>query len=653
MKKADLKELRRMIAAAHIAQTPEDYAKVRDFFKQTCTAHGLSTKGMDMEDAESFVERLYATRLICPVWEAQAEEEERMVYPKHERFLIRWFSAILKDSDAALPRALRDKTGLQDAELYELTAACFLLLLQNARTSDWVKKYIEPLKTAVREEVPTLPPPSKRWNDAVIGTITGDQLQKGCTRLPDDALLRGAVDLTDNDLLLVLLAEQNPTINDYLEQGKRYLVAGLAEAEDTTDTGIQTAMSQLKSGRIRLEDAVPLIANFLGGQDGGLGLLASPSRKERKLEYRILRHIFFLLLGGDEDLYGTQEDFRDLTIQIGLAVGMKGAELDEFLKQTGHPGIDYKGIELFYAYAADRFETAKWMHARAMQAVYEKMCTVRTAETAGSRLQATTFYRRRYMKENWSIRTPRNLMEQCQKDNMPWQRFGPNVPRCEASSQLAELRHILIDLEYYAADTHTKEETGQYKLIRDAIQNENLARNFLSDFDVNSVGYQAFLTWGTLPGKDGKPGGFRRRLNAQTEQKFGPYYPADPFETATLYMDREAFWYPTMPERAERITFAGDDAEVFSIAASRALNALRTGRWLPRDAFVQLLFLRFLVTYAATGTQRLPKDPDEVLQIFRDESTGTLEHCRLQPYDVQAEELLTQNLRAAAQRYLK
>ena len=51
-----------MIAAAHIAQTPEDYAQVWDFFKQTCTAHGLSTKGMDMEDAEDFV-ALGATRL--------------------------------------------------------------------------------------------------------------------------------------------------------------------------------------------------------------------------------------------------------------------------------------------------------------------------------------------------------------------------------------------------------------------------------------------------------------------------------------------------------------------------------------------------------------------------------------------------------------
>ena len=642
-----------MIAAAHIAQTPEDYARVRDFFKQTCAAHGLSTEGMDMEDAEDFVESLYATRLICPVWEAQAKEEKRKVYPEHEQFLIRWFSAMLVDSDAALPRALRDKTKRQDADIYKLTAACFILLLQNARTSDWVKKYIEPLKTAVREEMPTLPPPSKRWNDAVIQNITNEQLQKGCTRLPDDALLRGAVDLTDNALLRALLGEQNPTINDYLEQGKRYLVAGLAGEEDTSDTGIQAALSQLKSGHIRLEDAVPLIADFLGGWDDGLGLLASPNRKEKKLEYRILRHIFFLLLGGDEDLYGTQEDFRELTIQIGLSVGMDGARLDKFLKETGHPGIDYKGIELFYTYAADRFETAKWMHARAMQAIYEKMCTVRTAETAGSRLQATTFYRRRYRNENWSIRNPRNLMKQCQKDNMPWQRFGPNVPRCEASSQLAELRYILIDLEYYAADTHTEEEKARYDQIRDAIHNENLARNFGTDFDADCAGYQAFLAWGTLPGKDGKPGGFRRRLNAQTEQKFGPYYPADPFEMATLYMDREAFWYPTMPERAERITFAGDDAEVFSIAASRALNALRTGRWLPRDAFVQLLFLHFLVTYAVVEKKPLPKDPDEVLQIFRDESTGTLEHCRLQPYDVQAEELLTQNLRAAAQRYLK
>lgn len=641
-----------MIAAAHIEQTPEDYARVRDFFKQTCAAHGLSTEGMDMEDAEDFVESLYATRLICPVWEAQAKEEKRKVYPEHEQFLIRWFSAMLVDSDAALPRALRDKTKRQDADIYKLTAACFILLLQNARTSDWVKKYIEPLKTAMRRVMPTLPPPSKRWNNADISTITDDKLQEGCTYLPDDALLRWAVDLTDNDLLRALLGEQNPTINDYLEQGKRYLVARLAEKEDTTDTEIQTALSQLKSGCIRLEQAVPLIANFLGGRDGGLGLLASPSRKERKLEYRILRHIFFLLLGGDEDLYGTQEDFRELTIQIGLSVGMDGARLDKFLKETGHPGIDYKGIELFYAYAADRFETAKWMHARAMQAIYEKMCTVRTAETAGSRLQATTFYRRRYRNENWSIRNPRNLMKQCQKDNMPWQRFGPNVPRCEASSQLAELRHILIDLEYYAADTHTEEEKARYDQIRDAIHNENLARNFGTDFDADCAGYQAFLAWGTLPGKDGKPGGFRRRLNAQTEQKFGPYYPADPFEKATLYMDREAFWYPTIPERAERVDLASDDTEVFSLAASRALNALRTGRWLPRDAFVQLLFLRFLVTYAAVEKKRLPKDPDKVLEIFQQESTGTLEHCRLQPYDVQAEELLTQNLRDAAQRYL-
>lgn len=644
-----------MIAAAHIAQTPEDYARVRDFFKQTCAAHGLSTEGMDMEDAEDFVESLYATRLICPVWEAQAKEEKRTVYPKHERFLIRWFSAMLSDSDAALPRALLDEIKLQDTGLYELTAACFILLLQNARTSDWVKKYIEPLKTAMRRVMPTLPPPSKRWNNADISTIIDDKLQEGCTYLPDDALLRGAVDLTDNDLLRALLGEQNPTINDYLEQGKRYLVAGLAEEEDTTDIEIQTALSQLKSGCIRLEQAVPLIANFLGGRDGGLGLLASPSRKERKLEYRILRHIFFLLLGGDEDLYGTQEDFRELTIQIGLSVGMDGARLDKFLKETGHPGIDYKGIELFYAYAADRFETAKWMHARAMQAIYEKMCTVAEAPSTGSRLIGTTFYRRRYLTESWKDRTPQKFMRQCMWDGLPGQRLASNDPRNEDSSEIKDLRCILIDLEYYAVGAHTEEETARYNQIKTAVENERLARNFNIPFDINSAGYQAFLAWGTLPGKDGKPGGFRRRLNAQTEQKFGPYYPADPFETATLYGEREAFWYPTKPERAERtehIKRDGDATEAFSLAASRALNTLRTGRWLPRDAFVQLLFLRFLVTYAATGTQRLPKDPDAVLQIFRDESTGTLEHCRLQPYDVQAEELLTQNLRDAAQRYL-
>ena len=494
-----------MIAAAHIAQTPEDYAQVRDFFKQTCTAHGLSTKGMDMEDAEDFVESLYATRLICPVWEAQAKEEKRKVYPKHERFLIRWFSVMLDDFDAALPRALREKTVLQDAELYELTAACFILLLQNARTSDWVKKYIEPLKTAVREEMPTLPPPSKRWNDAVIQNITDEQLQKGCTRLPDDALLRGAVDLTDNALLRALMGEQNPTINDYLEQGKRYLVAGLAGEEDTSDTGIQAALSQLKSGHIRLEDAVPLIADFLGGWDDGLGLLASPNRKEKKLEYRILRHIFFLLLGGDEDLYGTQEDFRDLTIQIGLAVGMKGAELDEFLKQTGHPGIDYKGIELFYAYAADRFETAKWMHARAMQAIYEKMCTVAEAPSTGSRLIGTTFYRRRYLTESWKDRTPQKFMRQCMWDGLPGQRLASNDPRNEASSEIKDLRCILIDLEYYAAGTHTEEETARYNQIKTAVENERLARNFNIPFDINCAGYQEFLAWGTLPGKDGKP----------------------------------------------------------------------------------------------------------------------------------------------------
>lgn len=641
-----------MIATAHIAKTPAAYAKVQNFFKQTCAAHGLSTKGVDMEDAKDFVESLYATRLICPVREDKAEEEERTVYPKHERFLIHWFSAMLSDSDAALPRALLDEIKLQDTGLYELTAACFILLLQNARTSDWVKKYIEPLKTAMRRVMPTLPPPSKRWNNADISTIIDDKLQEGCTYLPDDALLRGAVDLTDNDLLRALLGEQNPTINDYLEQGKRYLVAGLAEEEDTTDIEIQTALSQLKSGCIRLEQAVPLIANFLGDRDGGLGLLASPSRKERKLEYRILRHIFFLLLGGDEDLYGTQDDFRELTIQIGLSVGMDGARLDKFLKETGHPGIDYKGIELFYAYAADRFETSQWMHARAMQAIYEKMCTVRTAKTAGSRLQATTFYRRRYANENWSTRTPKSLLAQCRKDNMPWQHFGPNVPRCEASSQLAELRHILIDLEYYAADTHTEEENARYHQILDAIHNENLARNIGADFDTNCEGYRAFLEWGKLPGKDGKTGGFRRHLNAKTEQRFGSYYPADPFEEAVLYKKREAFWYPTPPERAERVDLARDDTEVFSLAASRALNALRTGHWLPRDAFVQLLFLRFLVTYAAVERQPLPKNPDNVLKIFQQDSTGTLEHCRLQPYDAQTEELLTQNLRDAAQRYL-
>ena len=227
----------------------------------------------------------------------------------------------------------------------------------------------------------------------------------------------------------------------------------------------------------------------------------------------------------------------------------------------------------------------------------------------------------------------------------------------DAAARDRLIRHNLrlvahIAKKYYAADTHTEEEKARYDQIRDAIHNENLARNFGTDFDADCAGYQAFLAWGTLPGKDGRPGGFRRRLNAQTEQKFGPYYPADPFEMATLYKKREAFWYPTMPERAERIDLAGDDTEVFSIAASRALNALRTGRWLPRDVFVQLLFLRFLVTYAAVKKKPLPDTPAKVLQLFQQESTGTLEHCRLQPYDVQEEELLTRNLRDAAQRYL-
>ena len=48
----------------------------------------------------------------------------------------------------------------------------------------------------------------------------------------------------------------------------------------------------------------------------------------------------------------------------------------------------------------------------------------------------------------------------------------------------------------------------------------------------------------------------------------------------------------------------------------------------------------------------LQAKPGRLLQLFRQGSTNTLEHCRLQPYDVQAEELLTRNLRDAAQRYL-
>lgn len=98
-----------------------------------------------------------------------------------------------------------------------------------------------------------------------------------------------------------------------------------------------------------------------------MGWLDAPNKRSEKLPYRVIRHLFFLILGLDDPLYGSAEDMRTLLIQLGFALGMRSTEIDELLKDSGLSGLAYNTNEIILAYAADYFDDSAYLHARALQ----------------------------------------------------------------------------------------------------------------------------------------------------------------------------------------------------------------------------------------------------------------------------------------------
>ena len=131
----------------------------------------------------------------------------------------------------------------------------------------------------------------------------------------------------------------------------------------------------------------------------------APNKRSEKLPYRVIRHLFFLILGLDDPLYGSAEDMRTLLIQLGFALGMRSTEIDELLKDSGLSGLAYNTNEIILAYAADHFDDSAYLHARALQKIYEVQSQIVPQNKADKpdilELKQTAFYRYNYTNSGW------------------------------------------------------------------------------------------------------------------------------------------------------------------------------------------------------------------------------------------------------------
>ena len=579
--------------------------------------------------------RLYHTRLIHAERETSKGHKQENIDTMAEHFLAKeWSRAYVRSVQNGIIGKLKDKYRENQNDdkltLYDLVAESFLLLLQGA--ADWSKVYIRPLKEALTGSEHTYGYAVSVWSASTVGKISGADLKKCFEALPADAPLKKVIPSYDgNEQALRIHLSAKDQGNEYLNAARNFVIKGIKNDEDVPEEDKKIA-DEINSDPAPKRAYIRVVSEFLKNWECGLGWLDAPNKRSEKLPYRVIRHLFFLILGLNDPLYGSAEDMRTLLIQLGFALGMKSTEIDTLLKDSGLAGIDYKANEIILAYAADHFKENAYLHARALQKIYEVQSQIvpqnKTDKPDTLELKQTAFFRYSYTNYGWSELEPVDFLQQCRDDNIAWRRVQDliNPPKqrkknsleAEAtneklqesskqmtnivvySSQLFEIRKILIDLYLMTKiedvkGTPEKEAKwkSQYDEIRLAYENKLLSLDYSTDFSEGNAGWKKFLQW-------------NKHCSDNLSDDLCKRYP---------YSGNE-------------LTQDGDTPLYKKIKIAE--TCLKTGKWLLRDDFLRLAFLDYLVTEPPKNFDK--KEPMEIIRDFANREGPILERCRLKPY---------------------
>lgn len=563
--------------------------------------------GIQEEKAQEVTAKwLYNTRLIHAERDTKDGKTQKNIKASAEDFLVaEWGRAYVCSVQDGLIGRLKEKLGMTEPTLDELVAGAFLLVLQNAST-DWVKVYIYPLKVQVTcGDEHKFGYATSHWDGYLVKEIDGNELQAGWSKMSEqsaDAPLLQAIKEYNEPILRILLSSKDQ-VNEYLNAARNFVANGIKNDEYTTVEDKKLA-NTIKNNPVPNSETIRVVSEFFGNWECGLGWLDAPNKRSEKLPYRVIRHLFFLILGLDDPLYGSAEDMRTLLIQLGFALGMRSTEIDELLKDSGLSGLAYNTNEIILAYAADHFDDSAYLHARALQKIYEVQSQIVPQNKADKpdilELKQTAFYRYNYTNSGWSELKPADFLQQCRDDNIAWRRvqdlINPPKQRKNSSlqakaasaelqeqsermtnivvysSQLFEIRKILIDLYLQAkirmangdAEQTTYEE--QYDRIDRAYGNKLLSLDHNTSFKKGSNGWKEFLQWD-------------KEIKDSMVAKFVALYP---YEELAVIQNSKNDGISRRQQLNNRVKYAE--------------ACLQDSKWLLRDDFLRLAFLDYLVT---------------------------------------------------------
>ena len=606
--------------------------------------------GIQEEKAQEVTAKwLYNTRLIHAERDTKDGKTQKNIKASAEDFLVaEWGRAYVCSVQDGLIGRLKEKLGMTEPTLDELVAGAFLLVLQNAST-DWVKVYIYPLKVQVTcGDEHKFGYATSHWDGYLVKEIDGNELQAGWSKMSEqsaDAPLLQAIKEYNEPILRILLSSKDQ-VNEYLNAARNFVANGIKNDEYTTVEDKKLA-NTIKNNPVPNSETIRVVSEFFGNWECGLGWLDAPNKRSEKLPYRVIRHLFFLILGLDDPLYGSAEDMRTLLIQLGFALGMRSTEIDELLKDSGLSGLAYNTNEIILAYAADHFDDSAYLHARALQKIYEVQSQIVPQNKADKpdilELKQTAFYRYNYTNSGWSELKPADFLQQCRDDNIAWRRvqdlINPPKQRKNSSlqakaasaelqeqsermtnivvysSQLFEIRKILIDLYLQAkirmangdAEQTTYEE--QYDRIDRAYGNKLLSLDHNTSFKKGSNGWKEFLQWD-------------KEIKDSMVAKFVALYP---YEELAVIQNSKNDGISRRQQLNNRVKYAE--------------ACLQDSKWLLRDDFLRLAFLDYLVTEPPENSDKEKKDSMEIIRDFANREGPILERCRLKPYDPDKDDL--------------
>lgn len=619
----------------------------------------LAKYGIPKEKSKNVTaEQLYSTRLVHAERDTKDGKTQKNVKTSAESFLVEeWSKAYLCASQNEPIGRLKKKLGMTEPTLYELVAGAFLLVLQNA-SADWVKVYVAPLKEEITgKEEHKFGYATSHWDGELVKKISREELKASWEKMSEqsaDAPLRQAVKEYNEPMLRELLSAKDQ-VNEYLKASQNFVSKGIKNDYGTTEEDKKIA-GTINSNPTPNTDAIRVVSEFFENWEYGLGWLDAPNKRSEKLPYRVIRHLFFLILGLNDPLYGSAEDMRTLLIQLGFALGMKSTEIDTLLKDSGLAGIDYKANEIILAYAADHFKENAYLHARALQKIYEVQRQIAPQNKEDKpdtiELKQTAFFRYSYINYGWRELEPANFLQQCRDDNIAWRRVQDliNPPKrrkkssLEAkaantelqesskqmtniviySSQLFEVRKILINL-YLQAKIRTADSDAektvykeQYDRIDHAYGNKLLSLDHDTSFKEGIRGWQEFLQW-------------NKEIKDSMLAKLVPLYP---YEELSMIQNGKNDGVSKRQQLNNRIKYAE--------------ACLQGGKWLLRDDFLRLAFLDYLVTEPPKNFDK--KEPMEIILDFANREGPILERCRLKPYAPDKDALTQDFIRAVENR---